>query len=44
MFSPFQLLYFPRNLWDMRYENLPFVNIEDKDSDDGNDNAEGDDW
>ena len=30
-------------IWIIRYENLPFVNIEDKDSDDGNGNDEGDD-
>ena len=30
--------------WIIKYENFPFVNIEDKDSDDGNDNDEGDDW
>ena len=30
--------------WIMRYENLSFVNVEDKDSDVGNDNDEGDDW
>ena len=42
---PFQLSDpFNFMIWIIRYENLPFVNIEDKDSDDGNDYAEGDDW